>query len=163
MLRKVLGRRARPTGVTAANLLGLSTQVAAQPEFAAYAGARPRGLDSARLHLRPYRGGPELEPVDAALLEFLRDRGRHGELEAEETFRRLRSILAGASSTGLRRLREAALVEPPRVRAILGALMETAERPPSLWKPLRNSLNPLSRFDFGLFHELPNAREWQSR
>lgn len=28
---------------------------------------------------------------------------------------------------------------------------------------LRSSLNPLSRFDFGMLSTLPNARDWQGR
>src|SRR5438067_4276751 len=157
ILQKVLGRRARPTGITAANLLGMSSQVPARPEFAAYASARPRGIDAARLHLRPRGRAVELEARDAALLEFLRDRGRYGELSAEETCARVRVLLLDGPSrrseraARLRRLRDAGLAEPPRVRAMLGALMEAAGLPERLWRPLQASLNPLSRFEFGLF------------
>jgi hypothetical protein len=168
MARKVLDGKARPTGITAANLLGMTTQVPAQPEFAAYASAPPRGVRAARLYLRPRARMVELAPRDAALLEFLRDRGRYGELGAAETYDRLFTILTEEhqppGSTGrLRCLRDAALLEPPRVRAILGALMQGAGLPETLWEPLRGSLNTLSRFDFGLFRELPNAREWQAK
>lgn len=169
VLRKALEEKARPTGVTAANLLGLSTQVAARPEFAVYASAAPRDAQAAHLRLRPRSSRMALDERDAALLEFLRERGRYGEVGAAETYRRLAAILledgrtAPARSRRLRRLRDAALLEPPRVRAILGALMQHAGLPESLWRPLRESLNPLSRFNFGLFSELPNARGWQAR
>jgi len=169
VVQKVLDYRARPTGLTAANVLGLTTQLPARPEYAAYAVVAPAGLETARLRMRPRARAVELEARDAALLEFIRDRGRFGELGAEETYARLRSLLAGGGSATkpatrrLQRLRDAALLEPPRVRAILGALMVTAGLPPSLWKPLRESLNPFSRFDFGLFRELPNASEWRAK
>jgi hypothetical protein len=169
VLQKVLAGKARPTGVTAANILGLSTQMAARPELAVYASARPHEAGSASLHLRPRSRAGALEARDAALLEFLRDRGRHGEEGAAETYERVFAILLGethktsARSTRLRRLRDAALMEPPRVRAMLGALMQSAELPEPLWRPLRESLNPLSRFEFGLFSQLPNARKWQAR
>ena len=58
---------------------------------------------------------------------------------------------------------DAALAEPTRGRAMLGALMQSAALPERLWRPLRASLKPLPRFDFGLFRALPNAREWQAR
>ncbi|TRU02998.1 MAG: hypothetical protein EWV60_23150 [Microcystis sp. Msp_OC_L_20101000_S702] len=86
------------------------------------------------------------------------------ETTSEESFRRLRSLLRDQLQMNrLRELREAALGEPPRVRAILGALLEFAELPESLWRPLKDSLNPLTKFEFGLFSELPNAEEWQSK
>lgn len=171
VVRKVLNHRARPTGMTAANALGLTTQLPSRPEYAVYASATPRGLETARLRMRSRTQTGDLEPQDAALLEFIRDRGRHGELGAQETYARVRLLLTGgkelskSGSTTLRiqRLRDAALLEPPRVRAILGALMVHAGFPPTLWKPLRESLNPFSRFNFGLFRELPNAREWQAK
>jgi hypothetical protein len=171
MVQKVLGHRARPTGVTAANLLGLTTQLAGRPEYAAYAVAVPSGLESARLRMRPRSCAVELDARDAALLEVLRDRGRDSELSAEDTCARVQSILRGDGDAcpgtmtprRLQGLRDAALLEPPRVRAILGALMSAAGLPSPLWKPLRASLNPFSRFDFGLFRELPDAKEWQAK
>lgn len=169
VLQKVLARKSRPTGVTAANLLGLSTQMAARPELVVYASAPPREAGAARIHLRRRARAEPLPGKDAALLEFLRDRGRHGEVGAGETYDRVRAMLldgiptASARPARLRCLRDAALVEPPRVRAMLGALMQWSGLPESLWRPLRESLNPLSRFDFGLFRELSNAREWQAK
>lgn len=168
VLRKVLAHRARPTGITAANILGMTTQVAAEPEFATYTTAPPQGLHSARLTLRPRGQTGKLDLMDAAFLEFLRERGRSGELSPEDTLARAHAILLGGSpaqkpAARLRKLRDAALAEPPRVRAILGALMQSAGLPESLWRPLHDSLNGLSRFDFGLFSRLPNAKEWQAR
>jgi hypothetical protein len=61
------------------------------------------------------------------------------------------------------RLLKASPTEPPRVRAILGALGERLGRPARDLDRLRQSLNPLSRFDFGAFVGLPNARSWQAR
>jgi hypothetical protein len=176
VIQKMLPRRARPTGITAANLLGMSTQMASQPEFVVYASSKPLGLDAARLYLRPHLCDEEIEPRDGALIEFIRDRGRYGELSANETCVRAREILRNgqrldggdreaelSNSDRLRRLRDVALREPPRVRAILGALMQSAGLPEILWRPLRESLNPLSRFDFGPFRALSEAWEWQAK
>lgn len=163
LIQKLLEHRARPTGLTAANLLGLTTQLPARAEYVAYATAVPSGLETARLRLRPRERAVALAPRDAALLEVIRDRGRHSELGAEETYTRIRAILQDGERARLQQLRDAALLEPPRARAILGALMVTAGLPSSLWKPLRESLNPFSRFEFGLFRDLPNAKEWQAK
>jgi hypothetical protein len=66
-------------------------------------------------------------------------------------------------SKRLRELVESAMAEPPRVRALLGALLEDLNMPKRFWKPLRESLNPLSSFDFGPFRALPNAKGWQAK
>ena len=171
ILQKMLPWRSRPTGVTAANVLGMSTQVAGQAEFAVRASARPRGMGSVRLRIRPRTRDEDLDVRDAALLEFLRERGRYGELSPTETCDRARAILVGdggrsdgqASPDRLTGLRDAAIGEPPRVRAIVGALMQSAGLPQQVWRPLRESLNPLSRFDFGPFRVMANAKEWQAK
>ena len=62
----------------------------------------------------------------------------------------------------LREPGEAALAEPPRVRAMLGALLAYSELAEVLWEALKASKNPLTKFDFGLFSELPNVQEWQA-
>ena len=53
--------------------------------------------------------------------------------------------------------------EPPRVRAILGAIGERIGRRQVVLDRLRESLNPLSRFDFGLLAGLPSARRWHAK
>lgn len=207
VVAKVLSGRVRPRGVTAANLLGLSTQVAAKPEFVVYSQSR---LDTSALRTKRRKVsttlGVHLAPEYAALLEVLRDRGRFSELGDQETLLRVRDALtarrarktdeedekkrnspvlhrlAGVASHAktrafstqddaalandskrLRELVESAMSEPPRVRAMLGALLEDLNMPKRLWNPLRESLNPLSRFDFGPFRALPNAKEWQAK
>ena len=168
---------ARPTGATAANLLGVSTQVPARAEFALYASAKPSNTAVASVKLRRAFGGKSAKPeelsrMDAALLEFLRDRGTLSELGAEATLKRLRQVLLEEHKTELAQPRlsrqlkslvSVALQEPPRVRAMLGAFLQWCEVPNALYRPLRESLNPLTKFDFGLFRALPNSREWQAR
>ncbi len=53
--------------------------------------------------------------------------------------------------------------EPPRVRAMLGAIGETIGKDARILKHIRASLNPLSRFDFGKLTALPHARQWQAK
>jgi hypothetical protein len=62
------------------------------------------------------------------------------------------------------RFAAAALTEPPRVRAMLGALGQRAEVPvEALVQLLRASLNPISRFDFGTLAALELAPDWQAK
>jgi hypothetical protein len=46
---------------------------------------------------------------------------------------------------------------------LLGALGQQAGMPESTLEALRDSLNPLSRFDFGLLRALDHARPWQAK
>lgn len=162
-LKKLEGKT-RPTGASAANLLGLSTQMPARPQLVAFTSNLPKNPGAAQIKLRRGGGTHPLPPLEGALLEFIRERGETAESSPKESFHRLREILTGQlTASRLRGLREAALAEPPRVRAVLGALLAYADLPENLWKPLKSSLNPLTRFDFGLFSELPNAREWQAK
>jgi hypothetical protein len=46
---------------------------------------------------------------------------------------------------------------------MLGAIGEQLGKNPSVLRPLRLSLNPLSRFDFGALAGLTFARKWQAK
>lgn len=161
---KRLEGKTRPTGASAANILGLSTQIPARPQLVAFASNPPKNAGAARIKLRRTSSPHPLPALEGALLEFIRAGGATAETSSSESIRRLRELLTSQLTTSrLRSLREAALAEPPRVRAVLGALLAYADLPESLWEPLKTSLNPLTRFEFGLFAELPNAREWQAK
>ncbi|MBX3097236.1 MAG: hypothetical protein KF812_10270 [Fimbriimonadaceae bacterium] len=161
---KTLEGKTRPTGASAANLLGLSTQLPARPQLVAFTSNKPKNTGVARLRLRRGSRPHPLPTLEGALLEFIRERGKSAETNAVESYRRLKCLLKEQLQMDrLRELREVALEEPPRVRAMLGAIFAYAELPQGLWEPLKASLNPLTKFDFGLFSELPNAQEWQAK
>jgi hypothetical protein len=61
------------------------------------------------------------------------------------------------------RLLKVADSEPPRVRAIFGAIGEQIGKPADMTQRLRASLNPFSKFDFGLLAGLPSAKHWQAK
>jgi hypothetical protein len=61
------------------------------------------------------------------------------------------------------RLLKIAESEPPRVRAMLGAIGQQLGHPESRLSALRASLNPLSRFDFGNLSVLEHAQAWQAK
>ena len=161
----IIARRATkpllPSGLTAANLLGFSTQNPGRREYATIANAVGFADDSIHITTRRPTAWKILSLEDAALLDFLRRRADHSELPELETQERLLALL---SSPGrFERMVIVAPSEPPRVRAMLGALGQEANMPPILIAKLRSSLNARSRFDFGALRGLKYAREWQSK
>ncbi len=151
-----------PSGIAAANLLGFTTQTAGRGEISTSASSLPRKLlgPDVVVHARRPEAWARLTDRDAALLDFLRRGGRTGELSSELTIERTLALLS--EERRYERLLKVADTEPPRVRALLGALGEQLGKKGAALQRLRASLNPYSRFDFGLFAGLPNARSWQS-
>jgi len=152
-----------PSGVAAANLLGFTTQNARNGEIATSAMSLPRKLigQDTVIHTRRPEAWATLSQTDAAILDFLRHAGRTSELSPEETIRRAVGLLSERGR--FERLLRVADSEPPRVRALLGAMGEQLGKRPTALRQLRDSLNPFSRFDFGIFAGLPNARAWQAK
>lgn len=164
-IRKLASRHKSlfPSGIAAANLLGFTTQSASRGELATNAPSLPRKLvgHDTVIHTRRPHAWSQLAETDAALLDFLRGGGKASELTPEETIRRTLALLSEPGR--FRRLVAVADTEPPRVRALLGALGEQLGKNAGTLDHLRGSLNPLSRFDFGILAGLPNARSWQAK
>ena len=152
-----------PSGIAAANLLGFSTQIGKQSEVATSSLSLPRKLVGADtiIHTRRPKAWIGLPEKDAALLDFLRHGGKFSELGPSETIRRTLALLS--EQDRLERLLRISDSEPPRVRALLGALGERLGTSPKVLRRLRASLNPFSRYNFGMLAELPNARSWQAK
>ncbi len=152
-----------PAGIPAANLLGFSTQTSARSEVATSELSLPRKLvgDDTVVYTRRPAGWARLPTADAALLDFLRRGARTSELSPDETMRRTLALLSEPGR--FERLLRVAGTEPPRVRALLGAIGQEIGKAPHVLDRLRRSLNPLSRFDFGLLASLPSARRWQAK
>jgi hypothetical protein len=152
-----------PSGLGAANLLGFSTQSSPMAELATSGLSLPRklvGIDAV-IHSRRPEAWAELTALEAALLDFLRRGGQYSELSPEETVDRMFSLLAEPGRFEC--LVKVAPTEPPRVRALLGALGEQLGKPSQALRKLKVSLNPFSKFEFGLLSSLPNARAWQAK
>lgn len=152
-----------PAGNAAANLLGFTTQNAAKIEVATNGLSLPRliiGKDTI-IHTRRPESWRGLSYKDGAILDFLRQGGKTGELSPDETVRRL---LEHFNEKGLfERLIQIAESEPPRVRAILGAIGQQIGQEESHLSFLRKSLNQLSKFDFGNLFTLKYAKQWQAK
>ncbi len=164
-IQKLVTRRSNvfPSGIAAANHLGFTTQNAPRAELATSASSLPRKLvgQDAIIHTRRPEAWSRLSETDAAILDFFRSGGRTSELNSQQTIDRMQKLLS--ESGRYARLLAAAPTEPPRVRALLGAFGERLGLPPRKLASLRESLNPLSRFDFGIFVAMPNAKAWQAK
>lgn len=150
-----------PAGLSAANMLGLSTQNPGRAEYAIPGRSRPAALAGSIIHTGRPVARRKLSGEDGAILELLRERGRSSDLPPKETVGRIKALLADVER--YQRLADAAVEEPPRVRAILGALGQDLDMPAKPLEKLRDSLNPLSRFDFGALRTLRHAAEWQAK
>lgn len=152
-----------PAGLTAASLLGFTTQTPKRSELATNALNLPRKLvgSDAIVHTRRPEAWRRLTDIEAAILDFLRTGGKTSELPPRETWERMFALLSEPDR--YERLTSVASTEPPRVRALLGAFGDYLEKDGRLLESLRASLNPLSRFDFGMFSGLPNAKTWQAK
>ena len=150
-----------PSGLLAANVLGLSTQNPLRPDFATSNSSAPSAVTARRVHTDRPAARATLSREEGACLEFLRQRGRFSDLNAEATTARLLEFLSPPGR--FERLVAAAEAEPPRVRAMLGALGEELGANEDCLARLRASLNAVSRFDFGSLGSLRNAAKWQAR
>jgi hypothetical protein len=152
-----------PAGIAAANLLGFTTQTARRSEIATSALSLPRKLVGSKtvIHARRPEAWAGLSQEDAAMLDFLRRGGRTSELPAQDTIRHTLTLLSKKGR--FERLLSVADSEPPRVRAILGAIGDQLGKNQAALKHLRKSLNPFSKFDFGVLSALPHASNWQAR
>lgn len=151
------------TGIAAANLLGFTTQNPARVEVATDGLSLPRlivGKETV-IHTRRPTAWRELPETDTALLDFLRNRGKSSELSPEETVGKLLDYFHERGR--FERLLKVAGTEPPRVRALLGAIGQQLGQPERRLSLLRKNLNPLSRFDFGILAVLKHAEEWQAK
>jgi hypothetical protein len=164
-IQKLASRRKRvfPSGIAAANLLGFTTQTARRGEVATTALSLPRKLigSDTVIHTRRPEAWAGLSDADAALLDFLRRGGKTSELSTEETVRR--TVALFSEKGRFERLLNVADSEPPRVRAMMGAIGEQIGKKPAALRKMRVSLNPFSRFDFGLLTGLRYARNWQAK
>jgi Family of unknown function (DUF6088) len=164
-IRNLASRRKTlfPAGMAAANLLGFTTQMPKQGEISTNALSLPRKLvgSDTLIHTRRPEAWTNLSETDAAILDFLRHGAKFSELSQQDTIGKLLALLSEQGH--FNRLIKVADSEPPRVRAMLGALGEQLGTSPKTLQVLRASLNPFSRFDFGMLTALPNASAWQAK
>jgi hypothetical protein len=103
------GPGAGPGGASAANSVGLSTQVPRHPHIAVV-GRAPKGLDGVRVIARSNPHRILLSPAEVAVLEGVRDFDRYADIPWPQARRRLRR-LASAGKVDLVKIADVAAHE----------------------------------------------------
>lgn len=160
------GETPMPAGVSAFNRLGITTQVSGAVTRAARRNAAPEDIGNIRLYTtpRPLAAQKGIRPEERAALEALRKITRIPDTRPRYVLERL-GMLIRRGELDYVRLARFARVEPPRVRALLGALGEELRHsnigkrvPTEVLDELRESLNPLTTFlVHGAREALPHA------
>ncbi len=150
-----------PTGLAAYNRLGLTTQVSPTTTFAV---GRKVRLASARsgtkLSFRPVVRGASA--VERAVLDALRDMRWIPDTTPENVLARIADLFR-SKRVSFERVARFSRREPPRVRAMLGAIGSSIGADPDVLDELKGSLNPMTHFSLGLSGKLETAREWNIR
>jgi hypothetical protein len=152
-----------PSGPAAYNGLGLTTQVSPTATLAVNSGTRSLRLGlTTKLRLRPAARVRGLAPQERAVLDALRDLRCIPGTSPAQALKRILSIFESGRMP-FERVARLARKEPPRVRALLGAVGSMLGRDPTVLSELRRSLNPTTTFRLGIADALPTARTWNIR
>jgi hypothetical protein len=152
-----------PTGHAAYNRLGLTTQVSPTTTFAVGRKVRLASVEpSIRLLLRPAAAVRSANADERAVLDALRDLRWIPDTTPENVIARV-SDLFRSNRISFARVARFARREPPRVRAVLGAIGSSIVADPNILEELKGSLNPMTHFSLGLSDKLATAREWNIR
>ena len=162
----VLTRRGiawNPTGLAAYNRLGLTAQVSPTTTFAVGRKVRLASAGSSiRLSLRPAAVVRSASADERAVLDALRDLREIPDTTPENIIARIADLFR-SNRISFERVARFARREPPRVRAVLGAIGRSIAADPNVLKVLKGSLNPMTHFSLGLSDKLETAREWNIR
>jgi hypothetical protein len=165
------GERPVPSGVGEYSRLGLTTQASGTLTRATQRRGTREMLGGVRVEsrVRPLNAQKGIVPAERTALDALRDITRIPDARPTDVLRRL-GLLIRSGELDFVRLARYARAEPPRVRALLGALgdelrHEGARRqiPIDVLAGLRESLNRLTSFAVpGARHALPHsASSWR--
>lgn len=151
----------KPSGLPAYNGLGLTTQVS--PMLTVDVADSIRSLEVGapdRLRVREVRNLKGLSANERALFDALSDLRSVPDASPAEVVSRVRDLFR-EKRFSIKRLARHSRHEPPRVRAILGAIGSEIGTDSKTLATLKKSLNPMTTFHLGLSATLPSAREWR--
>ncbi len=149
------------TGLSLYNRMGLTTQVPKTVTLACNKKRINTKIDNLKIKsVKSY-----VDPTDKnirflEILDAIKDFKKIPDLDIDNAIRQLQSRINDLSTPDRNTLITFALQYPPRVRALLGALL-TYQEFNNTFPKLKNSLNPLSSYEFGsLGNSLPTAQNW---
>jgi hypothetical protein len=154
------------SGVAQFNRLGLTTQVSAAMTFAADRRVNKKKIFGISVHSNHRRLDEQktITSEERTILDVLRDIHHIPDATPAEVLGRIRTLI-GERKFDQGRLVRFSLIEPPRVRALLGALIESLPRRSRKTdehiRCLRDHLNELTTYRLpGVLDMFPSARRW---
>jgi len=151
------------TGTALYNNLGLTTQVARTLKIASQ--DRRISISTDTMEARPVRSYVRVTDRNfqlLGLLDALKDLKKISDIDMGSALDNISQRISALPAEDIRLLIKCCLHYPPRVRGLLGAILENNGTTTGL-SELRKSLNPLSKYDTGVQHLLPTAKQWNVR
>lgn len=154
-------RIAYVTGASLYNQLGLTTQVAFRIKIASR--SNRISINRGALKADAVKSYAEVTDANYELLGFLdtiKDIRRISDSSTGKSVKILSSKIKNLDEKQLAEMVKYALLYPPRVRALVGAILENSKSRVHTVK-LKESLNPLTNFKLGLKeNDLPTIKNW---
>lgn len=155
-------RIAYVTGPALYNRLGLTTQMSFRISIA----SRQKRISINRgalkaVAVKSYAEVTESNYEILGLLDAFKDAKRIPDCSITDAVKRLRAIVGGLQVQQTESLMSYALVYPPRVRALLGAVLQENGYPMPQLERLKKSLNPMTTIKLGLDKtDLASIADW---
>jgi predicted transcriptional regulator of viral defense system len=157
----------KPSGLAAYNGLGLTTQVSPtltldvpKKIYSLEIGPGNKAHVTANVKLRLGRTVSGLTDEERVILDALRELRRIPDTSPAKAVSRIKDLFA-TKKHSFNRLAIRALDEPPRVRALLGAIGSEIGASRRALATLRKSLNPMTVFNVGLDSSISTAHAWR--
>jgi hypothetical protein len=155
-------RVAYETGVALYNRLGLTTQMAFRTKIASR--GRRISINRENLIADPVKSYADVTHDNykiLGLLDAFKDIKKIPDCTVEQAVGRLSAIVRELSEKQKKFLLQYAMKYPPRVRALVGALLEYTGVKSKAVQALKDSLNPLTTINLGVDKEvLPTKSNW---
>ncbi len=149
------------TGNYLYNQLGLTTQLTSVLKIACQ--SKRIYVNTGAIKAKPVKSYIEVTDQNyqiLGVLDAMKDLKTIPDIDMKSAIRILSSLVNKQNSMKLSKMVEYALSYPPRVRALLGAVIKSQKENDDI-KKLKNSLNPLSIFKLGISSEiLKTAPKW---
>jgi hypothetical protein len=155
-------RIAYETGIKLYNRMGLTSQISSRTKIA----CRSKRININKGYLKADAVKSYAEVTEdnyelLGLLDAFKDIKKIPDSSINQTIKRLNEILKTLEFKQINMLVKYALLYPPRVRALIGAVLENSENPNINLDKLKNSLNPLTKIKLGLREkDLPTLKKW---
>ncbi len=154
-------RIAYETGFSLYNRLGLTTQMAFRIKIASR--SKRISINRGALKADAVKSYAEVTDRNYELLGFLdafKDIKRIPDSNVKTSVKILSGKIKDLDEKQIVEMLKYAILYPPRVRALLGAILENANNTVNLQK-LKESLNPLSSYELGMKEsDLPTLKNW---